>query len=409
MTWPIHRPDREADAISDYWDTLVRQQPALPVPPPDVPADQAAVLRQLHAEEEFASQPPYQGELLSSLLATYGETMSMTSTTAVGLSQSPSGPNNSAPPHLRNRHAISEVLAPQSAASTGHVPVSAGWRGRSTRSRLDRFATGAMALVLIVAIGGGAWLIADRNPFDGGDDPPSNTRSGAVPEVTIEPGTSMSIIPYPDADCKVKRPSRSWVVEHLKQGRGGYVVPSTLYEVPIRPTEGERTAMLETFSLWLSCQVSGAPFAYSFGMETPQYTCKRGFVSWYSQGRPDDEEVQRLASIAFSRPDRGTDESGLDHSVATPVDVSGSYNALPIPPGATPVTNPNELMGVGFWPVIFGDEIQVVSPGRAKAWVYSVNPETMEIQIAGTQNLVVEFQLMDGQWLIDRYGPAGTG
>lgn len=103
MTWMTHRPNREAHAISNYWDKLVRQKPALPVPPPDLPAGQGTLLRQLHAEEELASTPAYRDELLDRLLATYGETTSMTTTTAAALPQPRSGPQRPTFPRAQIR------------------------------------------------------------------------------------------------------------------------------------------------------------------------------------------------------------------------------------------------------------------------------------------------------------------
>ncbi len=67
------RPDRqEANRLAAYWDTLVRQRPATPVPPEGTPPGLAATVRRLHGQEEAdPSRPAFETHLLQSLLATY--------------------------------------------------------------------------------------------------------------------------------------------------------------------------------------------------------------------------------------------------------------------------------------------------------------------------------------------------
>lgn len=144
MPWFTNRPNREADAIAAYWDALVDQHPAVPVPPAGLPPDQGAVIRQLHAEEALGSLPAYQDELLQRLLATYEEEPSMTSlTTAASLPQS-----QVSPPYRPGFRDSAPVSRRRSATPRPRT----GWPLRPAFQI-------ALVILLVLASVGGIWIM----------------------------------------------------------------------------------------------------------------------------------------------------------------------------------------------------------------------------------------------------------
>ncbi len=87
MASPWRRPDRhDANQLAAYWDNLVKQRPATPVPPDGTPSNLASTVRRLHSQEEAdPSRPAFEAQLLQSLLATYEQKATVTVTASPSL------------------------------------------------------------------------------------------------------------------------------------------------------------------------------------------------------------------------------------------------------------------------------------------------------------------------------------
>lgn len=137
MAWLRHRQHRhEASRLAAYWDDLLRQRPAVPVPNAATPPDLAAQVRQLDAlEEADARLPDYADALLSDLLAAYSQAGAEPSRSAGVPSPSPA----------------------RRPARPGRpwFPPTAHRRAWSPGFSI------AMTVVLLVATMGGAWLARD--------------------------------------------------------------------------------------------------------------------------------------------------------------------------------------------------------------------------------------------------------
>jgi outer membrane protein assembly factor BamB len=131
----VHRQDRHnAFRLGAYWDTLVRQRPALPVPSSETPPGPAAIVRQLHTQEEADTRrPAFEADLLQSLLATYGQDATVTVT----------------------------------ASPSRHVPAATRKHAGSIVTPVRRYAMPALEIALIVALIlasiAGIWLTTGRN------------------------------------------------------------------------------------------------------------------------------------------------------------------------------------------------------------------------------------------------------
>jgi len=81
MSWLNRDPSTtDSEALTEYWDDVVRLAPTTPVPPAGVPSDLFSLVRHLHAAEQADQQrPQYEDRLLSDLLATYQESIAMSS------------------------------------------------------------------------------------------------------------------------------------------------------------------------------------------------------------------------------------------------------------------------------------------------------------------------------------------
>jgi hypothetical protein len=313
------------------------------------------------------------------------------------------------------------------------------WWGGSTHQRFDRFATGALAATLVVAIGGGAWLAAEGNSFGGDNEPPatigfggfgpeSDNSNRVVPEVTVSPDDQMSSIPYPSAaECTVELPPREWVENHIQQTIDTTTPPaSTLYEWPIEPTQGEIDGVMATFRLWQACQLVGAARAQAFTLETPWMTKNMGMIWGMAEQSITEAEFTYLVEIAMTGSEEEMSRISNDFYEGTPgapvviyatpgaspmadpmAEYRGEREYAPYPEGATPVARSGTRSAVG---TIFADGIQMVGPDRAWAQLYAVSPETGEVMIGSEgSSYVVELVRIDGVWLIDFYGEPNRG
>src|SRR5687767_4114180 len=67
-------------ALTEYWDDVVRRAPTTPIPPTSVPPALTSLIRHLHAAEEADQhRPRYEDRLLRDLLASYQESTTMSS------------------------------------------------------------------------------------------------------------------------------------------------------------------------------------------------------------------------------------------------------------------------------------------------------------------------------------------
>lgn len=330
------------------------------------------------------------------------------------------------------------LLATASAAVSPAVTTAPSWWGGSARQRFDRFATGALAAALVVAIGGGAWLAADGGPF-GGNEPPATTSFGGfgpnddnsrklVPEVTVAPDDQMSSIPYPSAaECTVELPDREWVEDHLQQTMAmTEQPPRELYQWPIEPTQDEIDGVMSTFRLWQACQLVGTARAQAFTLETPWMTGNMGMIWGMAEQPISDAEFTYLVDIAMAGSEeeqRAISNEFHDGTPGAPVFVQATPGATPMdgptgvpgeqpvfapyPVGATPVARSG---ATSAWPTIFADGIEMIGPDRASAQIFAVSPETGEVNIgSGLASYVVELVRVDGVWLIDFYGEPYRG
>lgn len=136
MTWFARRSRRESEALLAYWDSVIAQSPARPVPPAPVPAALGALVRTLHTTDADAARPAYEDRLLEALLAKQKEIAPMNVTTTTPPILTPWRPPRLAAPRLPS------------------VPV--------RKYAMPALEIALIAFLLLASVAG-IWLASDRN------------------------------------------------------------------------------------------------------------------------------------------------------------------------------------------------------------------------------------------------------
>lgn len=161
-------------------------------------------------------------------------------------------------------------LSPDLSVSTGHAPASSRWDRSSMRSRFDRFMTGALAAALVVAIGGGAWLVADRTPFGGGKEPPGTIDYGSLGSMAATPDFEVVDLPTA-ADCTIEPLTIDEVLWYIRDPRGAtYTLsaatpaPSSIVASSVGLPDMQDPATWQNISeaqrMWMACVLAESPF-----------------------------------------------------------------------------------------------------------------------------------------------------
>ncbi len=196
MTWFARASSRrEREALLDYWDDVIAQSPATPVPPATVPGELGALVRTVHAADATnTDHPVYEDRLLRSLLARQKEIAPMNATSATSAPLStPWKPVRATKPHRR-------------AVSFGkHV--------------LPAFEI-ALIVLLILASAAGIWLVDREQPRIVA--PPVVTQTEATSDVPMYRGNPerTGVMPGPGIEGE---PVQLWRAE---VGGGIYSAPA---------------------------------------------------------------------------------------------------------------------------------------------------------------------------------------
>ena len=160
MTWFARSPSRrEREALLDYWDDVIVQSPATPVPPAQVPGALGTLVRTLQgAETANPDHPAYEDRLLQTLLARQKELAPMTITTAT------------APP----------LSTPRAPARPATPKQPAAW---ARRNAMPAFEIGLIILIVLASIAG-IWLAGNH------DDDRLRLAALTTPVVTPTPEAS---------------------------------------------------------------------------------------------------------------------------------------------------------------------------------------------------------------------------
>lgn len=295
------------------------------------------------------------------------------------------------------------------------------WAGGPARQRFDRFVTGVLAAALIVAIGGGAWLSSNGNPFGGGNEPPStigysgvgpqvDESNRIVPQATVSPDDQTSSIPIPTAaECTVEPLTREEVVTQLTLANMATDEQRDFYEQPIEPTEGDATAIMHTYRMWQACGLSDLAFAYSMQFETPWFSADQSPL-FLMDGRPvSDEMIEDFADIATADGGQQVLWPPIygSPSVYRPEEIrTATPDLVPIPEWATPIVFSSD--STPNYATIFAEDIMITGPDTATATVSFVNSGTLEVSIH-SPNVSYEFVKVDGQWLLNAYHESQIG
>lgn len=284
----------------------------------------------------------------------------------------------------------------------------------------ERVLSVVLAAVVVLTLGAGVLRVADISPI-GGDEPPATTPFGGfglddggdpgriAPVATVGVDQESSSIPYPTADeCTVEPLSRDEVVAHLTLANMATEPEYARYEQTIEPSAEDAAAIMRTFRMSQACHLNDRAFAYGMGLETPWYTADQSPL-FLINGRPvSDELIEEFADIAIA--DGGSDILWPPVYGTPPADgpegMDATPDMVPIPDGATPVAFPTNSAGNA--PTIFAEDIMITGPDTARATVYFVNTETLEVSIH-SPNVWYEFVKVDGQWLLDAYHQSQGG
>jgi len=154
MTWFARLPRRKAEALLDYWDDVIAQQPVIPVPPATIPPELGALVRAVHVADAADDQPGFEDRLLADLLA-----------------------RQKAMPHMAAMPITSPLSSPR-APSRARRP----WRLRAPQGRYAMPALEiALVILLILASVAGIWLANDRDESPQVASPPTATPTVTAP------------------------------------------------------------------------------------------------------------------------------------------------------------------------------------------------------------------------------------
>lgn len=212
------------------------------------------------------------------------------------------------------------------------VAMTPSWLESPSRLRFDRFITGALAVMLVVAIGGGAWLVADRTPFGGGKEPPGTIDYGSLGSMAATPDFEVVDLPTA-ADCTIEPLTIDEVLWYIRDPWGATYTLSAATPAPSSivtssvgspdmqdPTTWQNIS--ETQRMWMACVLAESPFQawavmYPYALSgyfrnaTPAFTTE-------DEAR---EMLEALQSDSSATPPGLNNGFGLSVSQATCADV----------------------------------------------------------------------------------------